>query len=45
MVRLEKILPLFIGIGAIGGAIMMWIDPTGAGWGGESLLELLRANS
>lgn len=34
---------LFIGIGAFGGAVMMWIDPTGATWGDEPLLELLRA--
>ena len=43
MVRLEKILALFIGVGAVGGAVMMWIDPTGVSWGGEPLLELLRA--
>ena len=44
MVKLQKILTLFIGIGAVGGAVMMWIDPTGVSWGGEPLLELLRAN-
>ena len=43
MVKLEKILTLFIGIGAVGGAVMMWIDPMGVKWGGEPLLELLRA--
>lgn len=43
MIKLEKILTLFIGIGAICGAVMMWIDPTGIAWGGEPLLELLRA--
>ena len=43
MKLLQKILTLFIGIGAVGGAVMMWIDPTGATWGGEPLLELLRA--
>jgi len=43
MLKLEKFLTLFIGIGAIGGAVMMWIDPTGVAWGGEPLLELLRA--
>jgi len=43
MIKLEKILTLFIGIGAIGGAVMMWIDPTGVAWGGEPLLEMLRA--
>lgn len=43
MIKLEKILTLFIGIGAVAGAVMMWIDPTGATWGGEPLLEMLRA--
>ena len=43
MVNLEKFLTLFIGIGAVGGAVMMWVDPTGVKWGGEPLLELLRA--
>lgn len=43
MIKLEKILTLFIGIGAVGGTVMMWIDPTGVAWGGEPLLELLRA--
>ena len=43
MKTLEKILTLFIGIGAIAGAVMMWIEPTGAAWGGEPLLEMLRA--
>ena len=42
-VILQKILTLFIGIGAVGGALMMWIDPSGALWGGEPLLEMLRA--
>ena len=43
MKTLEKILTLFIGIGAAAGAVMMWIDPNGATWGGEPLLEMLRA--
>lgn len=43
MIKLEKILTLFIGIGAVAGAVMMWIDPTGVTWGGEPLLEMLRA--
>lgn len=43
MIKLEKILTLFIGIGAVAGAVMMWMDPTGATWGGEPLLEMLRA--
>jgi hypothetical protein len=29
MKTLEKILTLFITIGAVAGAVMMWIDPTG----------------
>ena len=43
MKKLLIILTLFIGIGAIAGAVMMWIDPTGTTWGGEPLLEMLRA--
>jgi len=38
-----KILILFIAIGAIGGAVMMWMDPSGVSWGGEPMLDLLRA--
>ena len=38
-----KILSLFIVLGAIGGAVMMWMDPTGLSWGGEPMLDLLRA--
>ena len=38
-----KILSLFIALGAIGGAVMMWMDPTGLSWGGEPILDLLRA--
>ena len=43
MIKLQKFLTLFIGIGAVGGAVMMWVDPTGVSWGGEPLLEMLRA--
>ena len=43
MKTLEKILTLFIGVGAVAGAVMMWIDPAGAAWGGEPLLEMLQA--
>ena len=43
MKTLEKILTLFIAIGAVAGAVMMWLDPTGTTWGGEPLLEMLRA--
>ena len=38
-----KILTLFISVGAVGGAVMMWMDPTGVSWGGEPMLDLLRA--
>ena len=38
-----KILTLFIAVGAIGGAVMMWADPSGEGWGGAPMLDLLRA--
>jgi len=38
-----KILTIFIAVGAIGGAVMMWMDPTGVSWGGEPMLDLLRA--
>jgi hypothetical protein len=37
-----KILTLFIAVGAIGGAVMMWLDPTGESWGGTPMLDLLR---
>ena len=43
MVKLQKFLTLFIGIGAVVGALMMWIDPSGQKWGMEPLLEMLRA--
>ena len=43
MVKLQKFLTLFIGIGAVMGAVMMWIDPSGTKWGMEPLLEMLRA--
>lgn len=38
-----KILTLFIAIGAIAGAAMMWMDPSGISWGGKPMLDLLRA--
>ena len=34
---------MFVGIGAVAGATMMWVDPTGKMWGMEPLLEMLRA--
>ena len=43
MIKLQKFLTLFIGIGAVIGAVMMWIDSSGQMWGMEPLLEMLRA--
>jgi hypothetical protein len=43
MTKFLKFLTLFIGIGAVMGAVMMWIDPSGQMWGMEPLLEMLRA--
>ena len=43
MTKFLKFLTLFIGIGAVMGAVMMWIDPSGQIWGCEPLLEMLRA--
>ena len=43
MEKLSKFMTLFIGIGAVMGAVMMWVDPSGQMWGGEPLLEMLRA--
>ena len=37
------VLTLFIAVGAVGGAVMMWIDPSGNGWGGAPMLDLMRA--
>ena len=43
MKLLLKILTIFIAVGAVGGAVMMWMDPTGVSWGGERRLDRLRA--
>ena len=43
MTKFLKFLTLFIGIGAVIGAAMMWIDPSGQMWGMEPLLDMLRA--
>ena len=43
MKTLLKILTIFVAVGAVGGAVMMWMDPTGISWGGEPMLDLLRA--
>lgn len=41
--RAMKFWTLFIGVGALAGALMMWIDPTGAMWQLDPVLEMLRA--
>lgn len=43
IIGLEKFWTLFIGVGAVWGTMMMFIDPTGAMWGMEPILEMLRA--
>ena len=43
MEKLQKFMTLFIGVGAVMGAVMMWIDPSGQMWGMEPLLEMRRA--
>ena len=43
MKTLLKILTIFIAIGAIAGAVMMWMDPSGVSWGGGPMLDMLRA--
>ena len=40
MKLLLKILTIFVAVGAIGGAVMMWMDPSGMSWGGEPILDL-----
>ena len=40
MKLLLKILTIFVAVGAIGGAVMMWMDPSGMSWGGEPMLDL-----
>jgi hypothetical protein len=42
MKTILKILTIFIAVGAVGGAVMMWMDPSGVSWGGEPMLDLLR---
>jgi len=41
--KLLRFWTLFIGIGAVWGTIMMWIDPYGKMWGMDPLLEMLRS--
>ena len=43
IILFQKIMTLFIAIGAVWGTMMMFIDPTGAMWGMESMLDTLRA--
>lgn len=38
---LLKFWTLFIGIGALAGALMMWVDPSGRMWGMDALLPVL----
>ena len=42
MIASLKFWTLFIGIGAVVGAVMMWYDPVGMIFGMQSLLEMLR---
>ena len=42
MIASLKFWTLFIGIGAVVGAVMMWYDPVGMVFGMQSLLEMLR---
>lgn len=44
VIGLQKFWTLFIGIGAVWGALMMWIDPTGKMWGMDPLLPMLQAS-
>ena len=37
---LLKILTIFIAISAIGGSVMMWADPSGAGWGFNAMSNI-----
>ena len=39
----QKCLALFIGVSAVIGAAMMWMDPLGESWGAAPLLDMLRA--
>lgn len=41
MKLLLKILTLLVAIGAIGGAVMMWMDPSGVSWGGDPMLWIV----
>lgn len=42
IIGLEKFWTLFIGLGAVWGTTMMFIDPTGAMWGMDPMLDMLR---
>ena len=42
LIGIEKFWTLFIGIGAVWGATMIWIDPTGVMWGMDPMLDMLR---
>ena len=40
MKTLLKILTIFIAISAIGGSVMMWANPSGAGWGFNAMSNI-----
>ena len=39
----QIVVTLFVSIGAVIGAVMMWTDPSGQSFGMEAMLDLLRA--
>ena len=43
LIGIEKFWTLFIGIGAVWGTTMMFIDPTGVMWSMDPMLDMLRA--
>ena len=43
IVLLQELITLVIGIGAVVGAMMMWNDPSGKTWGGDSVFQKLHS--
>ena len=41
MKTLLKILTIFIAIGAVAGAVMMWMDPSGVSWGVGRMMDMI----
>ena len=39
----QIVVTLFVGVGAVAGALMMWADPSGRSFGMDTMLDLLRA--